>query len=76
MMRLARLSTSCLLAYIFIYSHVPTFSATAGTKVILAEATYMMADGDTLIAAEERVLIRAKRKAIEEAGTYIEASSL
>jgi len=44
-------------------------------KVIVAEATYVMGDSDTLAGAEENALLRAKRKAIEEAGVYIEASS-
>ena len=34
-----------------------------------------MADTDTLAGAEEKVLTRAKRKALEEVGVYIEASS-
>lgn len=44
-------------------------------KVIVAEATYAMGDSDTLAGAEETALLRAKRKAVEEAGIYIEASS-
>lgn len=44
-------------------------------KVITAEATYVMGDSDTLAQAEEHALLRAKRKAIEEAGVYLEASS-
>src|SRR5438093_10483164 len=34
-----------------------------------------MADTDTLSGAEENALIRAKRKAVEEVGVYIETSS-
>jgi tetratricopeptide (TPR) repeat protein len=44
-------------------------------RVIVAEATYVMSDSDTLAGAEENALLRAKRKAVEEAGVYIEASS-
>src|SRR5207249_1085935 len=44
-------------------------------KVIVAEASYIMGDADTLTWAEENVLLKAKRKAVEEAGVYIEASS-
>jgi tetratricopeptide (TPR) repeat protein len=33
-----------------------------------------MADGDTLAVAEERVLQRAKRRAVEEAGVYLEST--
>lgn len=44
-------------------------------KVVVAEASYVMGDSDTLTGAEEAALLRAKRKAVEEAGVYIEASS-
>jgi len=46
----------------------------ASDKVVVAEAQYMMADGDTLAGAEEKVLQRAQRRAVEEAGVYLEAS--
>ncbi len=46
----------------------------ASTKVVIAEAQYAMADGDTLSRAEEKVLQRAQRKAVEEAGVYLEAT--
>lgn len=55
---------------------LPLMGHAATTKVIFADATYTMADGDTLGAAEGNVLLRAKRKAIEEAGVYLEAVSL
>lgn len=51
-------------------------SASALDTTVVAEAHYLMADGDTLAQAEEKVLQRAKRKAIEEAGTYIESTLL
>jgi tetratricopeptide (TPR) repeat protein len=47
----------------------------ANTKVIVAEASYAMGDSDSLATAEEQVLLRAKRKAVEEAGVYIETAS-
>jgi tetratricopeptide (TPR) repeat protein len=43
-------------------------------KIVTAEASYIMADGDTLSVAEEKVLQRAQRKAVEEAGVYLEAT--
>jgi tetratricopeptide (TPR) repeat protein len=46
----------------------------ASDKVVVAEAQYMMADGDTLAGAEEKVLQRAQRRAVEEAGVYLEAA--
>jgi tetratricopeptide (TPR) repeat protein len=49
-----------------------TFAAT--TKTVIAEAQYVMADGDTLAGAEEKVLQRAQRKAVEEAGVYLEST--
>jgi tetratricopeptide (TPR) repeat protein len=51
-------------------------SASALDTTVVAEAQYLMADGDTLAQAEEKVLQRAKRKAIEEAGIYIESTLL
>jgi cell division septum initiation protein DivIVA len=50
-------------------------AATPRTRVVVTDATYLMADTDTLSGAEENVLTRAKRKAVEEVGVYVEASS-
>ena len=44
-------------------------------KTIIAEATYIMGDSKTPTFAESMVLQKAKRYAIEEAGTYIESYS-
>lgn len=49
-------------------------SATATETTVVAEGRYVMADGDTLAIAEERVLQRAQRKAVEEAGIYLEST--
>jgi tetratricopeptide (TPR) repeat protein len=49
----------------------PVFSAS--TKTVFADAQYVMADGDTLASAEEKVLQRAQRNAVEEAGIYLES---
>ncbi|HEX6532089.1 MAG TPA: hypothetical protein VF019_05645 [Nitrospira sp.] len=46
----------------------------ASTKTVIAEAQYTMADGDTLASAEEKVLQRAQRRALEEAGVYLEST--
>lgn len=48
--------------------------AVAADTTIVAEAEYTMGDGDTLAVAEERVLQRAKRRAVEEAGVYLEST--
>ena len=48
------------------------FSAT--TKTVIADSQYVMADGDTLASAEEKVLQRAQRKAVEEVGIYLEST--
>jgi tetratricopeptide (TPR) repeat protein len=50
--------------------------AAASETTVISEATYLMADGDTLAHAEETVLQRAKQRAIEEAGVYLESSFL
>jgi tetratricopeptide (TPR) repeat protein len=46
----------------------------ASTKIVIADSQYVMADGDTLAGAEEKVLQRAQRKAVEEAGVYLEST--
>jgi tetratricopeptide (TPR) repeat protein len=50
----------------------PAFSAS--TKTVIADGQYVMADGDTLASAEEKVLQRAQRYAVEEAGIYLEST--
>lgn len=50
--------------------------ATASDTTVVAEANYLMADGDTLSQAEEKVLQRAKRTAVEQAGMYLESTFL
>jgi tetratricopeptide (TPR) repeat protein len=50
------------------------YSANASETIVVAEASYVMGDGDTLATAEERVLQRAQRRAVEEAGLYIEST--
>ena len=43
-------------------------------KTVIAESEYVMADGDTLASAEEKALQRAQRRAVEEAGMYLEST--
>ncbi len=45
----------------------------ASETTIIVEEEYVMGDNDTLAMAEERVLQRAQRKAVEEAGVYLES---
>ncbi|NOT22789.1 MAG: hypothetical protein HOP22_08685 [Nitrospiraceae bacterium] len=47
--------------------------ALAETKVLTAEATYIMGDGETPSSAEAMVLQKAKQIALEQAGTYVES---
>lgn len=47
--------------------------AQAETKTIVSEAIYSMGDGETPTFAEGMVLQKAKQKALEEAGTYVES---
>ena len=63
---LASIMTSALLT--------PYHLASASEATIVAEGQYIMGDGDTLSVAEERVLQRAQRRAVEEAGLYIEST--
>jgi len=64
-------SVATLAALLFISSQ-----ATASETTVTAEAHYLMADGDTLAQAEEIVLQRAKRRAVELAGVYLESTFL
>ena len=50
--------------------------ALGAETTIVAEGRYLMADGDTLAQAEEKVLQRAQRRAVEEAGIYLESTFL
>ena len=50
----------------------PAFSTS--TKTVIADGHYVMADGDTLANAEGKVLQRAQRNAVEEAGLYLEST--
>ncbi len=54
---------------------LPAQASEPHVKVAIADASYVMGDGDTLAGAEDNALTRAKRKAVEEAGVYIEAAS-
>jgi tetratricopeptide (TPR) repeat protein len=56
-----------------VFASVP--ASAQNLKVVVAEATYVMGDSDTLAGAEENLLLRAKRRAVEEAGVYIETAS-
>ena len=47
----------------------------AESKVVIAEGTYTMGDGETPLVAESRALHEAKRMAVEQAGTYVESYS-
>ena len=45
----------------------------AETKVLTAEATYTMGDGETPSFSEAMALQKAKQIALEQAGTYVES---
>ena len=51
-----------------------TLAFSASKKTVIADGHYVMADGDTLAIAEEKVLQRAQRNAVEEAGLYLEST--
>jgi len=59
---------------LFVLSLSGTTAFSAGTKTVIADGRYVMADGDTLAGAEEKVLQRAQRNAVEEAGVYLEST--
>ena len=62
---------------ILVLSLLPAFTtsilAYAETKILNAEASYIMGDGETPSFADAMALQKAKQAAIEQAGTYIES---
>lgn len=58
---------------LLILSIAQALPAHAETKVITAEATYIMGDGESPAFAEAMVLQKAKQVALEQAGTYVES---
>ncbi|MGH7252635.1 MAG: hypothetical protein ACREIE_02430, partial [Nitrospiraceae bacterium] len=62
-------------AWLMMTALLSTPAFAENVKVVVADASYVMGDADTLAGAEENALLRAKRKAVEEAGVYIEALS-
>lgn len=46
----------------------------ASTKTVIADSRYVMTNGDTWAGAEEKVLQRAQRTSMEEAGIYLEST--
>ncbi len=64
------------LFYLFLFAFLlwEPSAFSASTKTVIANSQYVMADGDTLAGAEEKVLQRAQRKAVEEAGVYLEST--
>ena len=58
---------------VFFFIHISlSIPCLADIKIIVAEATYLMGDGETPASAEARVLQEAKRQALEQAGTYVQ----
>jgi hypothetical protein len=64
---------SSLLSLIFFLSFLSPLTIYAETKVLTAEATYTMGDGETPSFAEAMALQKAKQMALEQAGTYVES---
>jgi len=48
------------------------FSAYADSQYVIVEGMHVMGDGETVIFAEDMAIQKAKRMAIEQAGTYVE----
>lgn len=49
------------------------FLAHAETKILTAEGTYTMGEGETMTFAESMAIQKAKQTALEQAGTYVES---
>jgi outer membrane protein assembly factor BamE (lipoprotein component of BamABCDE complex) len=67
--------TSLLLAIIIFTSFTVVGNVKAATKSLTVAHTYLIGDNDSRNDARRLCLLEAKRKLLEEAGTYIEASS-
>src|SRR5215217_7502801 len=59
---------------IFLLVLLWTTNAIAAETTVIADGQYVMADGDTLAIADQRVLQKAQRRAIEEAGVFLEST--
>ena len=57
----------------FLFILVAPLLAHAETKILIADATYIMGDGETPSFAEAMALQKAKQVALEQAGTYVES---
>jgi len=57
----------------FLLALATPLSAHADTKVLTAEGTYTMGEGETMTFAESMALQKAKQMALEQAGTYVES---
>src|SRR5437764_7703987 len=62
-----------LLFLLLLFSVTAPLPTQAETKVLTAEATYTMGDGETPSFAEAMTLQKAKQMALEQAGTYLES---
>lgn len=70
--RMVSIATTVVLL-VCLLAGVQPFLAHAETKVITADASYIMGDGETPDFAEARALQKAKQAALEEAGTYVQS---
>lgn len=64
---------SYLMLIFLVFALVSPLPTHAENKVVVADATYIMGDGESPTFAETMVLQKAKQKALEEAGTYVES---
>lgn len=75
MKRLPPLAVFAAALFAFFPGSLPSPASGQTLKVMVSEATYVMGDADTLAGAEDAALLRAKRKAVEQAGVYVESTS-
>lgn len=61
------------LLLLLVFTLVIPLPAYADTKVLTAEGTYTMGEGETMTFAESMALQKAKQMALEQAGTYVES---
>lgn len=62
-----------LIGWVLLLSFLSSSPLQAETKVLTAEGTYTMGEGETMTFAESMALQKAKQTALEQAGTYMES---
>lgn len=75
MNRRRNINTLAKLLVLTLFCLLQAYPVWAQSVEIIAEGSYQMGDNDTPAISEERALLKAKRNALEQAGTYMTSST-